>query len=91
MHMGRSMSEMCWPLLITYSNGWFDPLIQYQAYYNFTVSPGNTYDYDPFNASIKALLYNNLYGRGNCVDQVKDCNARGIDEICIAAVSPRII
>ena len=24
-------------------NGWYNPLIQYQAYYNFTVSPGNTY------------------------------------------------
>jgi carboxypeptidase D len=23
-------------------NGWYDPLIQYQAYYNFTVYPGNT-------------------------------------------------
>lgn len=28
-------------------NGWFDPLIQYQAYYNFTVYPGNTYNYSP--------------------------------------------
>jgi hypothetical protein len=34
-------------------NGWYDPLIQYQAYYNFTVSPGNTYNYDPFNQSVK--------------------------------------
>jgi len=73
--------------LIPWRNGWFDPLVQYQAYYNFTVFPGNTYDYDPFNASIKALFYNNLYGVGNCVDQVKDCAARGIDEICTAAVS----
>jgi carboxypeptidase C (cathepsin A) len=73
-------------VLIHRRNGWFDPLIQYQAYYNFTVFPGNTYDYDPFNASIKALFYNNLYGAGNCVDQVKDCAARGIDEICSAAV-----
>lgn len=34
-------------------NGWYDPLIQYQAYYNFTVFPGNTYGYDPFNQSVK--------------------------------------
>lgn len=66
-------------------NGWYDPLIQYQAYYNFTVFPGNTYDYDPFNASVKAQMYNNLYGAGNCVDQINDCAARGIDEICAAA------
>ncbi|RDW84592.1 alpha hydrolase-17 [Coleophoma cylindrospora] len=63
-------------------NGWYDPLIQYQAYYNFTVFPGNTYDYSPFNASIQSQFYNNLYGPGNCVDQIKDCAARGINEIC---------
>lgn len=51
------------------------------------VYPGNTYDYSPFNASVQAQLYNNLYGAGNCVDQIKDCAARGIDEICEAAVS----
>ncbi|EHL01915.1 putative Carboxypeptidase S1 like protein B [Glarea lozoyensis 74030] len=66
-------------------NGWYDPLLQYQAYYNFTVSPGNTYDYDPFNASVKAQFYNNLYGKGNCVDQIKDCAARGLDAVCAAA------
>jgi carboxypeptidase C (cathepsin A) len=66
-------------------NGWYDPIIQYQAYYNFTVYPGNTYDYAPFNASISSLFYNNLYGEGNCLDQLLDCAARGIDEICSAA------
>ncbi|ESZ93510.1 serine carboxypeptidase [Sclerotinia borealis F-4128] len=66
-------------------NGWYDPLIQYQAYYNFTVWPGNTYDYSPFNASVQAEFYNNIYGAGNCVDQVKDCAARGINEVCEAA------
>jgi hypothetical protein len=48
-------------------------LIQYQAYYNFTVFPGNTYDYKPFNESISAMMYNSLYGPGNCVDMTKDC------------------
>ena len=66
-------------------NGWFDPLIQYQAYYNFTVYPGNTYNYSPYNSTIKAQLYNNLYGKGNCYDQIQDCYARGINEICSAA------
>jgi carboxypeptidase D len=66
-------------------NGWYDPLVQYQAYYNFTVYPGNTYNYDPFNQSVKDQMYNNLYGAGNCVDQTNDCYARGIDEICSAA------
>ncbi|KAF2493300.1 carboxypeptidase S1 [Lophium mytilinum] len=66
-------------------NGWYDPLIQYQAYYNYTVFPGNTYDYDPYNASVKAEWYNNLYGPGNCVDQTKHCYATGENDVCSAA------
>lgn len=63
-------------------NGWFDPLIQYQAYYNYSVNPGNTYNYAPFNDSQKAWMYNNLYGPGNCYDMLVDCNTRGINEVC---------
>ena len=63
-------------------NGWFDPLIQYQAYYNYSVYPGNTYDYDPYNDTVKAQWYNNLYGEGQCVDQTKNCYATGNDTIC---------
>ncbi|RAO71835.1 uncharacterized protein BHQ10_007847 [Talaromyces amestolkiae] len=66
-------------------NGWYDPIVQYAAYYNFTVSPGNTYDYLPYNDSIASLLYNNLWGPGNCIDQLNDCAARGINEICSIA------
>ncbi|KAL8830891.1 MAG: hypothetical protein Q9191_001187 [Dirinaria sp. TL-2023a] len=66
-------------------NGWYDPLLQYIAYYNFTVYPGNTYDYSPYNASIKAQLYNNLFGPGNCVDQIKACYAIGTNEVCSTA------
>lgn len=66
-------------------NGWYDPLIQYQAYYNYTVYPGNTYDYSPFNASIEAQMYNSLYGPGNCYDMTIDCYTHGSDETCTAA------
>ncbi|KAJ5120601.1 Peptidase S10 serine carboxypeptidase [Penicillium bovifimosum] len=66
-------------------NGWFDPLIQYQAYYNFSVFPGNTYDYNPYNESVQAEWYNNLYGEGNCVDQTRQCYATGRNDICAAA------
>lgn len=66
-------------------NGWYDPLIQYAAYYNFTNYPGNTYDYAPFNASISEKMYNAMYGPGNCYDQTKDCYARGDNDICSAA------
>ncbi|KAI2616643.1 carboxypeptidase S1 [Hypomontagnella submonticulosa] len=63
-------------------NGWFDPYIQYQAYYNFTVFPGNTYDYAPFNASMESMFYNNLYGPGNCMDKMNDCIATGLNQVC---------
>ena len=66
-------------------NGWYDPLIQYQAYYNFTVYPGNTYDYSPFNESIQAQMYNAMYGAGNCYDMTIDCNTGGENDICSAA------
>ncbi|KXG47461.1 Peptidase S10, serine carboxypeptidase [Penicillium griseofulvum] len=66
-------------------NGWFDPLIQYQAYYNFSVFPGNTYDYNPYNESVQAEWYNNLYGEGNCVDRTRECYATGRADICAAA------
>lgn len=66
-------------------NGWYDPLIQYQAYYNFSISPGNTYDYDPYTDSQKAEWFNNLYGKGNCVDQTLECYATGRSDICSTA------
>ncbi|KAK5131352.1 hypothetical protein LTR08_001018 [Meristemomyces frigidus] len=66
-------------------NGWYDPLVQYQAYYNFTVFPGNTYDYSPFNQSIQDMMYNSLYGPGNCYDMTVDCYTTGLNDICSAA------
>ena len=63
-------------------NGWYDPYVQYQAYYNFSVSPGNTYDYAPFNASVATMFYNNLYGPGNCLDRLDHCRATGEDAVC---------
>ncbi|KAI1815892.1 alpha/beta-hydrolase [Poronia punctata] len=63
-------------------NGWYDPVVQYQAYYNFTVSPGNTYDYAPFNDSAAAMFYNQLYGQGNCLDRLLHCRASGNNAAC---------
>ena len=67
-------------------NGYYDQLIIYQSYYNFTVSPGNTYDYNPFNSSLSSQMYDSLYGPDNCVDKMTDCFARGLDDVCGAAV-----
>jgi carboxypeptidase C (cathepsin A) len=66
-------------------DGWYDPLVQYEAYYNFSVSPGNTYDNSMFNQTIKDMWYNNMYGKGNCYDMTVDCLTHGTNEICSAA------
>jgi len=69
---------------VAIGNGWYDPLIQYQAYYNFTVFPGNTYGIT-VNDETAEKWFNNLYGEGNCVDQLKDCAASGLNDICSQA------
>ena len=61
----------------------YNPEIQYASYYNFSIN--NTYDLPVYNQSTQAMVYNSMYGKGNCLDQLKDCNARGIDEICSQA------
>ncbi|KIS67893.1 putative carboxypeptidase 2 [Mycosarcoma maydis] len=66
-------------------NGWYSPEVQYAAYYNFTVSPGNTYDYRPFNSSVEHMMYNNLFGPGNCLDQIRDCYSTGTNQACSTA------
>ncbi|WFD23863.1 carboxypeptidase D [Malassezia equina] len=63
-------------------NGWYDPLVHYAAYYNYTVSPGNTYDLKPFNKVQEEKLYDALYGKGKCIDQIKDCYRTGSNKIC---------
>ncbi|KAI1419801.1 Alpha/Beta hydrolase protein [Xylaria sp. FL1777] len=66
-------------------NGWYDPMVQYQAYYNFTVYPGNTYDYAPFDESNANMFFNNLYGKGNCLDRLQDCKNTGDNAVCKVA------
>ncbi|WFC99569.1 carboxypeptidase D [Malassezia yamatoensis] len=63
-------------------NGWYDPKVQYQAYYNFTVSPGNTYDLSPFNESISKKMYKNLYGEGACLDRLDECYSSKSNKVC---------
>lgn len=63
-------------------NGWYDPLIQYAAYYNFTVYPGNTYDYSPYDEATQLATYNAMYGAGNCYDLTTACLETGVNEVC---------
>ena len=39
-------------------------------------------DYLPFTANQSAQMYNNLYGKGNCIDQLEHCAATGDNSIC---------
>ncbi|KAM0805136.1 putative carboxypeptidase 2 [Usnea florida] len=70
---------------LTIVNGWMNPIVQYAAYYNFTVDPGNTYDYKPYNDSAASELYSLVYGSGACVDQLENCAATGTNSVCAAA------
>ncbi|KAK4548561.1 hypothetical protein LTR36_009471 [Oleoguttula mirabilis] len=69
-------------LSLSVGNGWFDPRIQYPAYYNYTVSPGNSYNYKPYDTATAEQVYNLFWGTGNCIDKLNDCNTRQIDEVC---------
>jgi carboxypeptidase D len=57
-------------------------LIGYTAYYNYTVYPGNTYDYTFYNSTTEQEVYNSLFGEGNCTDQLIECKASGDDQVC---------
>jgi len=70
---------------LSVGNGWYDPVLQYPSYYNYTVTPGNTYNYKPYNTSVAEEVYNLFYGSGNCVDQLKACNANPTPDVCGAA------
>ena len=44
-------------------NGWFDPLVQYEAFYNFS-NPSSTYDIAAPNETVRAEWFNNMWGPG---------------------------
>ncbi|RDW88375.1 carboxypeptidase S1 [Coleophoma cylindrospora] len=70
-------------------NGFYDTRVQFAAYYNYTVSPGNTYNLNPYTAAQEQQLYTNIWGAGGCQDQQAKCNANpppaDIDNVCAAA------
>lgn len=62
-------------------NGWYEPLLQYEGYYNFSVYPGNTYDVT-MNETANEIMYNAMYGPGNCYDQTIQCYETGRNDAC---------
>ncbi|CEJ94632.1 hypothetical protein VHEMI10151 [[Torrubiella] hemipterigena] len=67
-------------------NGWFDPVVGYEAFYNFTVSPGNTYDLT-LNETVSKQMYDDLYGPNGCKARLqKECSKpTGNDRACADA------
>lgn len=49
-------------------NGWYDPLLQFAAYYNYTVD--NTYDVHFKHEWQYDEMYLSMFGRGNCRSSV---------------------
>lgn len=68
-------------------NGWFDPRVQFPSDYNFTVSPGNTYDVQIWNQKFRDAYYNLIWGSGSCLEQLQKCYEIGRDDICNGADS----
>ncbi|KXJ86595.1 Alpha/Beta hydrolase protein [Microdochium bolleyi] len=71
-------------------NGWYDPAVGYESYYNFTVPSDsgkirNTYNYAPYNASVVSQLHAAVYGKGGCLDGLAECKRTGDDAVCSQA------
>lgn len=69
---------------ILVGNGWFSPQIQYGAFYSYAFDPGNAYDLGKLNESTKEQVYDAMYGKGNCSDQLKVCDTTGSDDVCVS-------
>ncbi|KAM3555624.1 hypothetical protein ARSEF4850_005902 [Beauveria asiatica] len=66
-------------------NGWYDPIVQYTAYYNYTVLPGSTYDFAMFNASIQEMMHEDLFGPKGCLGRLRECHENNDQKQCEAA------
>lgn len=65
-------------------NGLFNGLLQYPAYYKYAIR--NPYGVQMMNQSIAQKMFDQLFGSGGCMDQLKRCNsADGTDRQCFDA------
>lgn len=65
-------------------NGLFNGLLQYPAYYKYAIN--NPYGVQMMNQSTAQKMYDQLFGPGGCMDQLKKCNsANGTDVDCFNA------
>ncbi|KAE9967513.1 hypothetical protein EG328_008164 [Venturia inaequalis] len=65
-------------------NGLFNGLLQYPAYYKYAVN--NPYRVQMMNQPMAQKMFDQLFGSGGCMDQLRKCNsATGTDEDCFNA------
>ncbi|TDZ49572.1 Carboxypeptidase S1-like protein B [Colletotrichum trifolii] len=70
---------------ISIEDGFMDTRVQFGAYFNYSVSPGNPYDLKPFNDTLKKQLFNNMFGPGGCQERQTACNGSPSDKVCAEA------
>lgn len=74
---------------LTIEDGFYDTRVQFAAYFNYTVSPGNPYGVSPYTPAQQQQLFNNVWAPGGCQAQQAACNANpppaNIDSVCSAA------
>ncbi|KAI8180429.1 Carboxypeptidase S1-like protein B [Colletotrichum sp. SAR 10_65] len=70
---------------ISIEDGFMDSRVQFGAYFNYSVSPGNPYDLTPFNDTLRQKLFTNMFGTGGCQDKQTACNSNPSDKVCADA------
>ncbi|KAF1823079.1 putative carboxypeptidase 2, partial [Dissoconium aciculare CBS 342.82] len=67
---------------ILIGNGWFSPQRQHKSFYDYGFEPGSPYDLAPLDDEVKKGVHDSYYGKGNCLDLLKKCEATGTNEDC---------
>ncbi|KAJ0381969.1 hypothetical protein COL922a_013488 [Colletotrichum nupharicola] len=70
---------------ISIEDGFMDSRVQFGAYFNYSVSPGNPYDLTPFNDTLRQKLFTHMFGAGSCQDKQTACNSNPTDKVCADA------
>ncbi|OLN83400.1 Carboxypeptidase S1-like protein B 1 [Colletotrichum chlorophyti] len=70
---------------VSIEDGFMDTRVQFAAYFNYSVNPGNPYDLKPFNDSLQQQLFTNMFGPGGCQDRQTACNSKPTDKVCAEA------
>ncbi|GKT44242.1 carboxypeptidase S1 B [Colletotrichum spaethianum] len=70
---------------ISIEDGFMDTRVQFGAYFNYSVAPGNPYDVLPFNETLQQQLFTNMFGSSGCQGRQAACNTSPTDKVCADA------